>query len=634
MAIFGSKKETDTKQKSIRPIVIRTENVAKELINIASSNRVDVATLDFNILEMQTLTRKKSSTKDEMFKEISEEDLKKLSKSNLLLDSTFEIKQNYEIEIFTKKPRPVYDKFLFSIGVNATMCKVYLTIKEGSYIAYSENFEHDFLELINKKKVRANILVGIFDDMVTDVISKLNATLRVNESITFEKTDTILVAEAVEPKPTIDDKVIMHFREKHKKDETDKIDYSKRNFILSVVKDELLIEYIKPKKGSDGRNCRGEFLAAREPLSDNIPTFKVSENISVVETDTTTEYRAKKNGYIVFENETYEIKDEMDINEISFKTTGSIETGLDADVSLKVKETDVFKDAVGTGMEVEVSELEVEGNIGPKSKVIAKRAKIEGQTHQTSYVEADDLTINVHKGSAKGDNVRITRLEQGTVIGNTVDVTQAIGGNITAKEAVIDLVGSNVTVTASKSIEIKKMQGSENRFIIDPLAIDTLNDDVEGKEKELETLDIKIRALKRDVEKYTTLVQKNEKTFIDIKKRLMHYKKNDIKLPDAFVKQYKQFQRLQTHLEELEVNYKDKQVRRERLNSSINAIQENIFKARVINRDKWIGYNEIRFKLIDPPMDVVYTPIEGSINTVFALFQTDDNEYIIKAVKE
>lgn len=634
MAIFSSKKETDTKQKSIRPTVIRTENVAKELLHTASSNHVNVSTLDFNILEMETSVRDKTS-KDTAFKEISEKDLRELKNSSSLLDPNFEIKQSYEIEIFTKKPRPAYDKFLFSIGVNATMCKVYLTIKEGSFVAYNENFENDFLELINKKKIRANILVGVFDDMVTEVITKLNATLRVNETKTFEKAESILVAESVEPVPTIDDKVILHFREKNKKDETDdKIDYSKRSFILSVVKDELLMEYIKPKKGIPGRNCRGEFIDVKEPSTENIPTFKISEKISVVETENATEYRAKNNGYIVFENDTYDIKEELDINEISFKTTGSIETQLDADVSLKVKETDAMKDAVGTGMEVEVSELDVDGNIGPKARITAKRVKVDGQTHKTSFIRADDLTINVHKGTAEGDVINITRLEQGIVIGNTVDIKQAIGGNIRARNVVIDLIGSNATVTASKSIEINNMQGSENRFIIDPLAVDVLDVDISGKEVELDELDVKMRSFKKEIEKYSSLVQKNEKTFIEIKKKLMHYKKNDIKMPEAFIKQYKQFQRLQTHLDELKSSYEESKTKRDRLNVSINSVQENILNARIINKDKWVGYNEIRFKLIDPPVDVVYSPPEGTLDKIFALFKTDNDEYIIKAIKE
>ena len=36
----------------------------------------------------------------------------------------------------------------------------------------------------------------------------------------------------------------------------------------------------------------------------------------------------------------FDIKDELDVNEITFKTTGSVDTGLDTNVTLNVKEND------------------------------------------------------------------------------------------------------------------------------------------------------------------------------------------------------------------------------------------------------------------------------------------------------
>ena len=634
MAFFGSKKESDTKQKIVRPIVVKTDNVSKELMNIASSNKVDLAALDFNILEMQTLVCKKSSSSNELFNEITLAELKELRNSDLLLNPDFEIKQSCEIEVFTKKLRPAYDELSFSIGVNATMCKVFLTLKQGSRVPFVETFSEDFLELVNKKKIRANILVGLFDEMMDDVVSQLSARMTVDNGIKFDKKEIYIVAQGIEPEPTVDDAIILHFNEKKEHENIDKIDYSKRNYVISVVKDELLIEYIKPKKGSSGRNCRGEFLAAREPVALNEPTFKVSDKIAIIDTLQSIQYKAIDNGYIVFENDTYDIRDELDLNEISFKSTGSIETKFEADVSLKVTENDVFKDAVGMGMDVEVSEIEIDGNVGPNAKVFAKKAVINGQTHKTSSVNADELSINVHKGEAHGTKVHITRLEQGSVVANSVEISQAIGGNIRAKEVSIDLLGSHVNITASQTIEIKKMQGSENRFIIDPLAVELVDEDMSEKEQELALIDERLKVLTREIEKYKRVLQTNESSFLEVKKKLIHYKKNNITMPDAFIQSFKQYQKLQQHLVELKNEENDKKENREKINIAIHTIQNNIYSARVINRDRWIGYNEIRFKLIDPAMDVVYSPREGSLDKIFALVKTEDDEYIIKAVKE
>ena len=80
---------------------------------------------------------------------------------------------------------------------------------------------------------------------------------------------------------------------------------------------------------------------------------------------------------------------------INFKTTGSITAGLDSEVSMNVKELDTTKDAVGSGMTVEVTEIDIEGNTGPNSVVYAHKASVGGQTHKDSKIRADKLDINM-----------------------------------------------------------------------------------------------------------------------------------------------------------------------------------------------------------------------------------------------
>lgn len=74
----------------------------------------------------------------------------------------------------------------------------------------------------------------------------------------------------------------------------------------------------------------------------------------------------------------------MDVSEITFRSTGSISTGLNSDVSLSVKENDYQKMLLEVWYGDYVSEIEIKGNVGPNAKVFAKKASIEGQTHKTS----------------------------------------------------------------------------------------------------------------------------------------------------------------------------------------------------------------------------------------------------------
>ena len=470
MGFFSSDKKDTSAFKTIRPTVIKTQNVAKELFEVAKRNDVDVSTLDFDILEAETFTRVNKEKEEIDWEEMSDSEMHELDDATAILNRDFQIKQVYEVEIYSKDENDVFKNFHAAVGANATKCKVYLSIKAGSEIVTSPKFEDDLLKYINKSKVRAGILINIFDEMVSELVSRVSALAKVDGNISYDKNETVLIADAHEPSPTIDDEIILHFEKKKKSTEGDKVDYSNRGFINSVLENDLLIEYIKPKIGKAGRNCRGEFMEPAEPEVNHAPNFTVDEaTIETKDNQENIEYSAKESGYITLDGTTYIIKSEMDVDTIDFKSTGSISSGKDSEVTLSVKENDSQEDAIGENMEVEVSEIDIGGNVGPNAKVTARRATVEGQTHKSSEIRADDLTINVHRGLAVGDNINIARLEHGIVQGKKVNITQATGGDIRAKDIEIGICSSYVKATASRLIEIQKLQGSENIFTIDQL---------------------------------------------------------------------------------------------------------------------------------------------------------------------
>lgn len=638
MALFGSSKEEKKLiPKKVRPTVIRTQNVAKELQKIATSYEIKVETLDFSLLETQTFTRIVDSKSEVEFEEIEPSRLYELDIEASMLNPNFEIKQVYEVEIFSKDlQNDPFNDFAIAVGANATKCKVYLSIKQGAKVSYYPRFEKDLLILVNKSKIRAGILINLFDEMLSGAIAKITAHVRIEENAVYEQNETILIAQSFEPTPTLDDALILHYetKEQQEVDAIKKVDYASRSFIQSVYEDQLLIEYIKAQAGKPGRNCRGEYMAPKEPQVNNEPTFSVDDTIKVVETDKTIEYRANENGYIAFEENKYLIKTEVDIGEISFKTTGSISTSLDSDVSISVKESDSIKDAIGTGMVVEVSEINIDGNVGSNAKIYANKASIGGQTHKTATIEADELDINVHKGSAKGKNIHIARLEHGEVEGEIVNISQALGGHIRAKEITIAVCGSYVKATASKRIEIHKLQGSENIFTIDPLLKKDAAEGFSENEEGIKKLEEDIKSIHNEIEKLKTYIKTNTDAFNDLKKRLIHYKKNGVKLPESFVKKYQQFQKMTEHLKHITAEHERKNAQLMLLTTRTASFQDNIFDARVINRDKWTGHNEIRIKLVEPPMDLSYVVPEGTEDKIFGLVELNEGEYMIRAVKE
>jgi hypothetical protein len=630
-----SKTKKIHKVKKIKPIKITTDNVIDELLSVAKTNKIKPNFLDFKIIEVQTFTRMLNEEQVASRQERSAEEVSDSENIKLLLDKHFEITQKYEVEIFLRKTDNKLKNFKVAILTNKSKCKIYLKIDAGSNVEYYEEFKTDLEELINKSKIKAKILVNLFDKTQKIFLDKLAAYIKAKKEIKYEKTQTILVAEGYDIKPALNDKLIHHHKNKHEVDENEKVDHASRDFMKSVEKGELIIEYIKPKDGTPGRNCHGDYIEVAEPVVKNEPSFTVDDaSIEIIEDENSILYKAIHEGYVAFKSNTYSIDGEMDTGGLNFKTAGNISAGLDSHVTLNVKEKNKMNDAIGQGMVVEVTELNIDGHVGDKALIIAKDAKIGGQTHKTSILNVENLSVETHKGTANGININITKLEHGIINGVKVEIVEAIGGEIKAEDIKIDNCKSNVKASASKKIEILELNGSENIFKIDPLLLDTLNQDVEENKEKVSKLAAAMVKLKDEIQRYTVLVKDNAPMFDEISKKLASYKKQGIKFPNSLVSQHQQLTKAQEYLKNIKDSYKIKDDECMLLTNKRASFQEDLFNARIINRDKWTDHNELIFKLIDPDIELSFKPKEGSTDMIFAIVKTEEEKFEIQAVEE
>lgn len=631
MGLFTKEGESMATVSSISPIIVRTSNVAKELLQVSINNKVPVQSLDFHLLGTETLTKTAGEGSADDWVVLNPDQIKEL-KADVFLSPAFELKQVHEVEIHSITETHLLDSIDMSIGGNTTLCKIYLTIKAGSVAHFYEAFEEDFIHWIYKKMLRANLMIGLFDSMMVPNLSELLAKIQVQGNYRFAEQERYLIAQGYEPVETVNDKLILHYEAKRQNmDEHGRVDYAKRGYVMSAVKDELLIEYIKPKKGENGRNCRGEFILPKEPIVKFEPTFTTGDKITVIDTPTSIEYRAASGGYVTFEGGMYNINSEVEVTEISFKTTGSIDTQLDADVCINVKEKDAMKDAIGQGMEVTVNAINIEGNVGPNAVVTAKKATIDGQVHQSAVIRADELSISVHKGTAYGKDIHITRLEHGIVEGDKVTISQATGGKIRAREIFIEVLGSHVKLTASHLIEIRKIQGGENQLIIDPMVRET-DAELHEHSDQITQVQNSIREIKKELTGYEQTWLENGPIMEDLKRKLAHYKANGVQLPSAFVQKYKQNQIFKEKLDSLRNELKTKEDQYAWLTEKHTQLQAEIFDARIINHDRWHNHNEIIFKLIHPNIEVFYVPSENSEEKILGLLEDEDGEFSIKVL--
>ncbi|MDN5377367.1 MAG: hypothetical protein PWQ42_663, partial [Sulfurospirillum sp.] len=81
-------------------------------------------------------------------------------------------------------------------------------------------------------------------------------------------------------------------------------------------------------------------------------------------------------------------------------------------------------------------------------------------------------------------------------------------------------------------------------------------------------------------------------------------------------------------------NYKNQKDRITDLKSDLNEVQLKVFSARIINHSPWLEYNEIKFKLISPELEIVYNTKDHEIIREISLQQIGDEEFRINKSSE
>ncbi|KIM10784.1 MAG: hypothetical protein KU37_08625 [Sulfuricurvum sp. PC08-66] len=613
--------------------LVRTSNVPKELIDVAHDYNLDVHKLDFRIIKSELfISKPKADGKEGEFEEVPPHDKSILESQEMLLNPDFHIKQMYDIEIFPSSVSTAFDGMHLNISGNKSLTSVYALIEAGSTIQRCENISQEILHFFNRRKLRARILIDIWDKEMVAQLNTIAAKVEINGSYTFEHDTKILVSQSLNSKSTVNDKLELHFEaKKQHEDEHGKVDHKSRSYVTSVLVDELLITYTKPQAGTNGRDCRGRFVQAPEAVAANVPKFDVDvETIEIREDEEKIEYRSKKNGYIAIEGGKYTIKEELEVKEISFKATGNVNAGTQGDIAIRVRETDAMKDAIGMGVEVEAKEVIVEGNVGPNSTVRAQNIEIGGQTHQTSSLYAPTIKVNLHRGYAKGTDVQVKRLEQGKIVGETVYVEQAMGGEIYGKHIKIGTLQSHCKIFAGKTIEIEKIRGTENSLSIDQTRQEGDDEAMKKLDKAIDTARIAINVAQKKVDEHVAIFMENKELIVEIKNRLLKYKEANAQMPQAFVEQYKKFQDLQNLINLLKKELHLRTEEHQTLVSRKVEFQQDILDAKIISREPWHGHNEVKFKLTYPEKTLQIVPKEGQEASYYYLkFHEEDNSYSI-----
>lgn len=620
----------NAQQNFLAEMEVETTNPYGEILNLVKSFGVDSKFIDFDIIEIKTECKVVGESQP---RQIAEDKLSVFDNDKFYVDRVESIKQSYVVKFYDirrVKPTPLPN---VSVNANKNLTKILATVSQNADTVYFKEFDKKLINFIYKKLIKVGILVGIRNKTMLEEVAKISSVLRVKEFI--DKDYTFAVTAGVNVVPSTDDALIYHYKTKIRNvDENDKIDYANRGYLLGVVENELIIEYVKLRDGTSGRDVRGNFLLAQKAKATITKMPEHTENIYVKEDNEGVKFFAKKPGYVKEEKGVFDIKDELDVNEITFKTTGSVDTGLDTNVTLNVKEKDLTKDAIGTGMTVEANEVNVEGNVAANAVVKANKVTIGGQTHAKALIEAKEAKIAVHIGSFEGENVEIDRLEGGKVKAKKAVIKSAIGGEIIAESVVIDTLVSNSNIIIADTLEIKKLKGVNNKILVDFSMIKNTGEQINERMAKIKAIREQIVKMPRTLESKRCVIEENRGPINVIKAKIEELKSTNNTPPVTFMKKLKEYQQLVHEYNALLKDFKEKKDMIAELKEEIVGIQEGIFNSKVINHDKWREFNEVKFRLVDPARDITYNTRENEIARVLKIAKVQtkegDIDYVIK----
>ncbi len=639
--IFKSikKRDEDTTQESsvkFSAISVTTENVPQTLQGIANKYHLSMSMLDVRLLHLQTFIKLDKSDKE--WRAITEDEWEEFKHPETLLNPNFQVKQSYDLEITKAEPEEWMKGLKIYLGTNKERSHIICTVKAGSIIVKTEALATKLEALIENKMLRAGVLIRLCDIDYSKALDEITAKVLVHKKYEFPEDYSFEVARCIASRPPIDDQLIYHYKEREEQPkENDRIDYSKRGFIHAVEKGDLILEYVKPQKGQSGRNCYGVFIPVKEPKERYRPDFRVSDKIEVEENETHILYRAKRGGYIVFKNNFYDIEEHIEVSEVSFKKTGSIDAGVETEVKLRVRGRDALKDAIGVGVEVEATEVKVAGNVGASSVVKAEDVEIGGQTHQTSSIYAERAKVNVVRGLLKAtETANIKRLEGGFVEARKVVVEHMIGGIIKAFEVRVGVVSSNVKILAANEIVINDMIGENNKLIINASRINAYRNEIHQLQEETRLLTNEVKKLENKKAEYMRVRKESELTVATLKQKILEDSKKGIQPKQAFMTKIKQFQQLLETIDGLKEQIRDTKTKLREVEHKLLALQELTLHAKIVNHGKWGDYTTIEFHLLHPKRILEYHPKPGEKKQQVTLKKSDDGKFeiVVKEVDE
>lgn len=607
----------------IVPVNIVTNNVAKELLRTAKKNVTSVSQLHIEILSVSSFVQEGDSDSYEILGNEYED----YRDEEVMRDNSVKFEQEYHIEIKSTYRGYPFEDMITEIEFDEHDTLAYFVIKKGSKLKYYDGLYNDFLNYIKEQKLRVNIMLILFDADYKQTIQEFVNVIEKVKTITFKEDKKILISEGFDAIESINSEICMNIEEKNDvgvEDSEGRIDYANRGFLLSCEEGEQLFEFIKPQQGEHGRTCRGDIIEVATVNLDVKPTFTVNNTIEVQDSFENIKYLSNRSGFLVKKGNQYDVSNTINVGEISFKTTGTINSNLDSEISINVLKDNPLEDAIEEGMHVKVQQLSIKGSVGPDVQIEAREISINGQTHHTSSIKCANAYISNHKGKVVCRKIEVDTLEGGEIVADTVVIKNAIRGKIKAKRIKIQILGTHVTMEASEYIEIESAKGEENRFIIDTSSNSGLDNIKEDDKIYLTKLKNELKVLSKNFKDAAEKVKNNLEQCEKVKAAIIKSKNAGEEISPNLIQNFKICKVMKVHYATLKEDVTNKKIQLEKLEKKLFVNSTTIFDAKIVVNEPLKGYNHIIYRLYNPEREIELRTNESMTKRIFKLIE-DEN---------
>lgn len=249
-----------------------------------------------------------------------------------------------------------------------------------------------------------------------------------------------------------------------------------------VKKGELIAVYEFGDGGVAGRNLLGQYCPQADKKPRIIPSEQ--EHITHKAYDDRIEYFSQVQGFIALHNQftapyaptSRSIGEQADLfclytlpsSPLKSTNTPPLLGGIQAHIALSIESSDSSIDALGDGVYIEAEHIEIAGDLGSSTTIKARHLVINGATHKSSKILAQNAKILTHRGLLITKDCTIKNVDSGTIYANTARIQETIASTIYASSIHIDRLRNANTcyfATLLEAQEIPQNRGDDNALI-------------------------------------------------------------------------------------------------------------------------------------------------------------------------